>query len=65
LGFSDGHVKFYQNDSTGPGGHDTVLEKQTWGLPYGNMCANPPQPGLLWWRLVPATEDQNSGPPCP
>ncbi len=64
LGFADGHVKFYRNEATGPG-DNSYLGKTTWGLPYGNMCANPPQPGLFWWRLVPSTEDANTGPPCP
>ncbi len=62
IGFADGHIKFYQNDATGPGGNATVQSKSTVGLPYGNMCANPPQPGLFWWRL--AAEDPNTGPPC-
>lgn len=65
VGFSDGHVKYYRLDATGPGSSSTVLGLTTWGLPYGNMCANPPQPGMFWWRKVPATEDGNGGPPCP
>lgn len=64
LGFGDGHCKFYQNDATGPGG-EGIPGKETWGPPYGNMCANPPQPGLFWFRLVPSSEDANSAPPCP
>ncbi len=62
IGFADGHVKWYNNDATGPGGDQTVAGKSTVGLPYGNMCANPPQPGLFWWRL--AADDPNTGPPC-
>lgn len=64
VGFSDGHVKFYKFEATGPGASTTILGLTTWGLPYGNMCANPPQPGMFWWRHVPATEDSN-GDPCP
>jgi len=65
LGFSDGHVKFYHNDATGPGANNTVQGLSTWGLPYGNMCANPPVPGILWWRHVPGSEDSDGGDPCP
>jgi prepilin-type N-terminal cleavage/methylation domain-containing protein/prepilin-type processing-associated H-X9-DG protein len=65
LGFADGHVKYYKFDATGPGGSTTSAGLTTWGAPYGNMCANPPVPGLLWWRHVPASEDGNGGDPCP
>ena len=65
LGFSDGHVKYYKLDSTGPGGSNTSLGLTTWGGSYGNMCAKPPVPGLLWWRHVPNSEDSDGGDPCP
>jgi prepilin-type N-terminal cleavage/methylation domain-containing protein/prepilin-type processing-associated H-X9-DG protein len=65
LGFSDGHAKYYKLDATGPGGEGSVQSLASWGLPYGNMCANPPVPGMLWWRHVPASEDSNGGDPCP
>lgn len=65
LGFSDGHVKFYKMESTGPGDSNTSFGLTTWGLPYGNMCASPPVPGMLWWRHVPGSEDGNGGDPCP
>jgi prepilin-type N-terminal cleavage/methylation domain-containing protein/prepilin-type processing-associated H-X9-DG protein len=63
MGFSDGHVKYYKLDATGPGGNTSFIGLTTWGLPYGQMCgvANP-QPGLLWWRVVPASEDPNGLP---
>lgn len=66
IGFADGHAKYYRDDATGPGGDQTQFGKQTWGLPYGEVCPTLGinQPGLLWWRSVPATEDQNGGPPC-
>jgi len=65
LGFSDGHVKYYKFEATGPGDSTTLLGLTTWGPPYGNMCANPPQPGLLWWRHASGKEDVNDGDPCP
>jgi prepilin-type N-terminal cleavage/methylation domain-containing protein/prepilin-type processing-associated H-X9-DG protein len=64
LGFSDGHAKYYKLDASGPGGEGSAATLAQWGLPYGNMCANPPVPGLLWWRHAPASEDSN-GDPCP
>lgn len=66
LGFADGHAKYYRDTATGPGGDDTIIEKQTWGLPYGEVCPSLGinQPGLFWWRSVPSSEDQNGGPPC-
>lgn len=65
LGFSDGHVKFYRLSATGGGDSTTVNGLTKWGPPYGNMCANPPVPGMLWWRHVPGSEDSNGGDPCP
>ncbi len=65
LGFSDGHVKYYKLDASGPGGGNSATGLETWGQPYGNMCAKPPVPGILWWRHVPNSEDSNGGDPCP
>jgi len=64
IGFSDGHVKYYKLGATGPGDSTQVNSLEQWGLPYGNMCANPPVPGMMWWRHAPASEDSN-GDPCP
>jgi len=48
--FGDGHVKWYRDDSTGPGGNDPALQ-QTPGRPYGDMrTANNPQPGMFWFK---------------
>ncbi len=65
LGFSDGHVKFYKFGATGPGSSDSAAGLETWGTPYGNMCADPQVPGMLWWRHAAAAEDGDGGDPCP
>jgi prepilin-type N-terminal cleavage/methylation domain-containing protein/prepilin-type processing-associated H-X9-DG protein len=64
IGFADGHAKYYKLDATGPGANNSVAGLSTWGAPYGNMCNGNNQPGLLWWRHVPGSEDSN-GDPCP
>jgi prepilin-type N-terminal cleavage/methylation domain-containing protein/prepilin-type processing-associated H-X9-DG protein len=50
LCFADGHVKWFRDESTGPGGNGTTASQQIAGLPYGNMAANPPVRGWFWWR---------------
>ena len=56
-------MKYYKLDATGPGGNTSVNGLSTWGLPYGQMCGlATPQPGLLWWRVVPGSEDPNGVP---
>jgi prepilin-type N-terminal cleavage/methylation domain-containing protein/prepilin-type processing-associated H-X9-DG protein len=52
LGFSDGHVKWFNDRGMGPGNDNTDAGRVIRGLPHGNMCANPPQPGYFEWRLV-------------
>jgi prepilin-type N-terminal cleavage/methylation domain-containing protein/prepilin-type processing-associated H-X9-DG protein len=47
--FADGHVKFYRDDQTGPGGNASTAAMNTPGLPYGDMNANPKQPGMWWF----------------
>jgi prepilin-type processing-associated H-X9-DG protein len=66
VGFSDGHVKYYKLDATGPGGSATSTGLTTWGLPYGNMCSAQ-APGMFWWRHVSANGPQGdyNGDPCP
>jgi len=49
IAFADGHVKYFQDTKTGPGDNNTG-QWTTDGLPYGNMGASPPQPGIIWWR---------------
>jgi prepilin-type N-terminal cleavage/methylation domain-containing protein/prepilin-type processing-associated H-X9-DG protein len=53
LGFSDGHVKWFRDSGMGPGDDTTDAGRSIRGLPHGDMCANPPQPGLIEWRLIP------------
>ena len=52
LGFSDGHVKFFRDPGMGPGDDKTDSGRSIRGLPHGDMCANPPKPGYLEWKLV-------------
>lgn len=72
IAFSDGHVKYYNNNSTGP-------DTQIGNAAYGNMCqtgtpaSSPNTPGLFWWRLTPASttgqtppgSDPNGSAYCP
>jgi prepilin-type N-terminal cleavage/methylation domain-containing protein/prepilin-type processing-associated H-X9-DG protein len=58
LGFSDGHVKFFRDAGMGPGDDKTDAGRFVRGLPHGDMCANPPQPGYIEWRLV---QDPDAG----
>ena len=52
LGFSDGHAKWFNDKGMGPGNDNTDAGRSIRGLPHGNMCATPPQPGYLEWKLV-------------
>ncbi|HZT42870.1 MAG TPA: prepilin-type N-terminal cleavage/methylation domain-containing protein [Chthonomonadaceae bacterium] len=52
LGFSDGHAKWFNDKGMGPGDDNTDAGRTVRGLPHGNMCATPPQPGYLEWKLV-------------
>jgi prepilin-type N-terminal cleavage/methylation domain-containing protein/prepilin-type processing-associated H-X9-DG protein len=53
LAFSDGHVKYFRDAGMGPGNDLTNAGRFVRGLPHGDMCAVPPQPGYIEWRLVP------------
>ena len=52
IGFSDGHAKFFNDKSMGPGNDNTDAGRVVRGLPHGDMCANPPVPGIIEWNLV-------------
>jgi len=49
VGFADGHVKYFKDQATGPG-DNTTGNWGTAGLPFGNMSANPPLPGMVWFK---------------
>ena len=61
LGFADGHAKYYNDKGFGPGTDVTDAGRDQRGLPHGNVCANPPQPGIIEFRLVTATDTDDSG----
>lgn len=48
--FADGHVKWYRDDQTGPGGNATTATQTQVGLPYGDLNSNPRRPGMIWWK---------------
>jgi len=47
IGFADGHVKYYKDQSTGPG-NNLAGDWGNSGLPYGDF-SNGSVPGLWWW----------------
>lgn len=53
LNYSDGHAKWFRDSAMGPGDDTDPAQRRVPGLPYGDMCAKPPQPGLIWWRIDP------------
>jgi len=52
IGFADGHVKWYNDSGMGPGTDTTDAGRDVRGLPHGNICANPPKPGIFEWRFL-------------
>lgn len=60
IGFADGHAKWYNDKGFGPGDDNTDATRFARGLPHGNICANPPQPGVWEFRFTSDPEAVNS-----
>jgi prepilin-type N-terminal cleavage/methylation domain-containing protein/prepilin-type processing-associated H-X9-DG protein len=52
IGFADGHAKWYNDKGLGPGDDTTPDGRAIRGLPHGDMCATPPQPGIWEFRFT-------------
>ncbi|MDX1931127.1 MAG: DUF1559 domain-containing protein [Capsulimonadales bacterium] len=52
IAFADGHAKWYNDRGLGPGNDDDRGGRAILGLPHGNICANPPQPGIWNYKFV-------------
>jgi len=65
IGFADGHVKWYNDKGLGPGSDDTDNQagndRFTRGLPHGDICANPPKPGIFEFRFTSDPEAEAQG----
>lgn len=57
LGFSDGHVKYFNDKGMGPGDDNTDSGRTVRGLPHGDICNN--KPGYIEWRTVVDGPDYN------
>ncbi len=55
IAFADGHAKFFNDKGMGPGRDDTDNapgnDLNTRGGVYGDVCSNPPKPGIWEFRL--------------
>ena len=52
IGFADGHVKWYNDKGLAPGDDTTDIGRAKRGLPHGDICATPPQPGIFEFRFT-------------
>jgi prepilin-type N-terminal cleavage/methylation domain-containing protein/prepilin-type processing-associated H-X9-DG protein len=61
IGFADGHAKWYNDKGLGPGDDTTPDGRAVRGLPHGDLCATPPQPGIWEFRFTSDPEALTEG----
>jgi len=49
VGFADSHVKYFSDNNTGCG-DDNTSNWNNFGCAFGDLGANPPNHGMLYWR---------------